>query len=233
MSPSPAQEHGLAIRFLTEKLNRQLAALPPQSLVYAGARDFKPDASHKPVTSPRPVHELRRGEILKKGDLAKPGALECVQMLKGRFELSDANDEGARRAALAKWLTSPENPLAWRSIVNRVWHYHFGRGIVNSPNDFGHMGGAPSHPELLDWLTAEFLASGGSIKNLHRLILTSAAYRQASSSDSKKSAVDADNVFLWRMNRTRLDADASTTPCCKFPGGWIWRWAGRRCRISA
>ena len=82
------------------------------------------------------MHELRRGEILKKGELARPGALECVQGLKGRFELSKPDEEGARRAALAQWLTAPENPLTWRSSVNRIWHYHFGRGIVNTPGDF-------------------------------------------------------------------------------------------------
>ncbi len=189
------------------KIQRELDQLPAISLVYAGARDFKADGSHKPVTVPRPVNELRRGDILKKGELARPGALECVRGLSGRFELADPNNEGARRAALAKWLSAPENPLTWRSIVNRVWHYHFGRGIVNTPNDFGHMGGAPSHPELLDWLAVEFRDHGGSLKWLHRAIVTSAAYRQTSAHDAKRAAVDADNVYLWRMSRTRLDAE--------------------------
>lgn len=202
------QQRGAAlIYFLKDRINAQLAALPPPNYVYAGARDFKPDNSHKPVDIPRPVHELRRGEIGKKGDLARPGALESIQALKGRFELADPNDEGSRRAALAQWLSAPENTLAWRSIVNRIWHYHFGRGIVNTPNDFGRMGGAPSHPELLVWLAADFLENGGSMKKLHRLIVTSAVYRQASLNDTKKAAIDADNVFLWRMNRTRLDAE--------------------------
>ena len=189
------------------EVHRELAALPPPSIVYAGARDFKPDASHKPVAVPRPVHELRRGEILKPGALARPGALEFVRGLPARFELPNPNDEGARRAALAAWLSSPENPLTWRSIVNRVWHYHFGRGIVATPNDFGHMGAAPSHPELLDWLASEFIAHGASLKWLHKTIVTSAVYRQSSAHDPARAALDAENVFLWRMNRSRLDAE--------------------------
>ncbi len=83
-------------------------------------------------------------------------------------------DEAARRAALADWLADEKNPLTWRSIANRVWHYHFGRGICDTPNDFGRMGGTPSHPELLDWLACELRDHGGSLKHLHRLIVTSA-----------------------------------------------------------
>ncbi len=83
-----------------------------------------------------------------------------------RLDLADLEDEGARRAALARWLTDPRNVLTWRSIVNRVWHYHFGRGIVDTPNDFGVMGSVPSHPELLDWLASWFRDQGGSLKRL-------------------------------------------------------------------
>jgi hypothetical protein len=103
---------------------------------------------------------------------------------------------------------SEDNPLTWRVIVNRVWHYHFGAGLVETPNDFGHMGGSPSHPELLDWLAAEFRDSGGSLKALHRLIVTSSAYRQASAANPAATEIDADNRLLWRMNRRRLDAES-------------------------
>jgi hypothetical protein len=116
-------------------------------------------------------------------------------------------NEGARRAALAKWLTNPANPLTWRSIVNRVWHYHFGQGMADSPNDLGRMGSLPTHPELLDWLAADFRDSGGSLKRLHRQIVTSAAYRRASTHDDANAKIDADNRYLWRMNRGRLDAE--------------------------
>jgi hypothetical protein len=100
------------------------------------------------------------------------------------------------------------NPLTWRSIVNRVWQYHFGRGIVDSPNDFGRMGALPTHPELLDWLAAEFRDGPQSIKQLHRLICTSAVYRQASAGNPEYEAKDGANQFLWRMNRRRLEAEA-------------------------
>src|SRR6185503_16291976 len=106
------------------------------------------------------------------------------------------------------------NVLTWRSIVNRVWHYHFGRGLVDTPNDFGHMGGAPSHPELLDWLAVWFRDEAhGSLKALHRLIVTSETYRQCtgvadSAEFSRYTVADLDNKFLWRQNRTRLDAES-------------------------
>jgi hypothetical protein len=138
-------------------------------------------------------------------------------------ETRPRDDEGQRRAALARWITDPRHPLTWRSIVNRVWQYHFGRGIVDTPNDFGHMGQRPSHGELLDWLAADFRDGGQSLKRLHRLIVTSAAYRQTSVVGSlrepmpleeraahieRAARIDADNVYLWRMNRRKLDAES-------------------------
>jgi hypothetical protein len=130
-----------------------------------------------------------------------------VQDLNADFEIPDDEAERLRRAALAQWITDPKNPLTWRSIVNRVWQYHFGRGIVSTPGDFGRMGAAPSDPELLDWLASWFLENGGSFKKLHQLIVMSAAYRQSSSDVPEYSARDADNALLWRMNRSRLDAE--------------------------
>src|SRR4029077_12973084 len=111
---------------------------------------------HKPAKGPREVQVLKRGEILKPLEPASPGALTCVGTLTARFELPAGAGESARRAALARWLSDPQNPLTWRSVVNRVWQHHFGRGLVDTPNDFGHMGSLPSHPELLDWLAVEF-----------------------------------------------------------------------------
>ena len=235
---SGEQKNELALYYLKGEIERKFAALPKQQIVFAGASDFVPDGSFKPAVSPRPVHLLKRGDINKPGEVAAPGALSCVPGLASRFGLQDLNDEGARRAALARWITDPQNTLTWRSIVNRVWHYHFGRGIIDSPNDFGQMGGRPTHPELLDWLALNFLENGGSVKKLHRLIVTSAVYRQASgvqysvSSNrysvkgasalmvpteywklnteyfSEAAAIDADNRYLWRMNRNRLDAES-------------------------
>src|SRR5690606_17826264 len=142
---------------------------------------------------PRPVYVLKRGDIGKPGELAIPGAIGFIAGLDAHFKLDNPGDEGARRAALARWIVDPGNVLTWRSIVNRVWHYHFGRGIVDTPNDFGRMGAQPTHPELLDWLTARFLKSGGSLKQLHRLIVTSAAYRQSSQGNRQFAEIDGDN----------------------------------------
>ncbi|HEY1861885.1 MAG TPA: DUF1553 domain-containing protein, partial [Gemmataceae bacterium] len=111
------------------------------------------------------------------------------------------------RSALANWIANPQNPLTWRSIANRVWHYHFGKGIVDTPNDFGWNGARPTHPELLDWLAVYVRDNGGSLKKLHRLILLSNTYCQASKSNADAARLDADNRYLWRMNRQRLDAE--------------------------
>jgi hypothetical protein len=131
----------LALHVLREKVEKQLASLPPAQMVYAGASDFTPLGSFKPAQGCRPVHLLRRGDIHQPESLVGPGALACVPGLEPRFKLAHPEDEGARRGALAKWITHPGNVLTWRSIVNRVWHYHFARGIAASPNDLGHMGG--------------------------------------------------------------------------------------------
>jgi hypothetical protein len=186
----------------------ELATLPPPRLVYAAASEFVPDGRHKPPGAPRPVHVLKRGDIHNPSTLAVPGSLTCLEELPGQFRPSRSGDEGARRAALARWLADPRNPLTYRSIVNRLWQIHLGRGIVDSPNDFGRMGALPSHPELLDWLAARFLAEGGSIRRLERLIVTSAVYRQSTTHDRRAAEVDADNRLLWRMNRRRLDAES-------------------------
>ncbi|WP_165252009.1 PSD1 and planctomycete cytochrome C domain-containing protein [Paludisphaera soli] len=202
---TPEQRRELGAIHLAEYLDRRIAALPPARSVYAAASQFTPDGSHKPVAEPRPVFVLKRGDIRNPGAPAVPGALGCVAGLESRFDLPKESD---RRIALAKWLSEEANPLTWRSIVNRAWQAHFGRGLVDTPNDFGRMGAAPTHPELLDWLAWTFREGGGSLKSLDRLIVTSAAYRQASRHDAGKAAVDGDNRLLWRMNRTRLDAES-------------------------
>jgi len=205
---SDAQMRELAGFALKEQVETQLAALPPPQLVYAGTSDFKPQGSFKPAIACRPIHVLRRGDIKNPGELVAAGALSCLPGLEAHFQLAHPDNEGSRRAALAKWLSDPRNVLTWRSIVNRVWHYHFGRGLVATPNDFGRMGAKPTHPELLDWLAVHFRDGGGSLKKLHRLIVTSAVYRQSSRHRPDYARVDADNHYLWRMNRTRLDAES-------------------------
>ena len=188
--------------------------LPAPSKVFVGAvhygsGNFKGTGPNG--GRPRPIHLLHRGDVTKPGPEVQPGALRCVTSLPADFALSKDHSEGIRRAALAEWLTDPRHPLTWRSIVNRVWQYHFGRGIVDTPNDFGRMGGRPSHPELLDWLAAEFRDGGQSLKDLHRLIVTSATYQQsshASTAPGSPSVQDSDNRLLSRMNPRRLEAEA-------------------------
>jgi hypothetical protein len=157
---------------------------------------------------PRSIHILPRGDVTKPGQEVGPGAIAAIPGINGRFELPPTHTEGEGRAALAKWLTDRNNPLVWRSIVNRVWQYHFGRGLVDTPNDFGKMGQLPTHPELLDWLAADFRDNGQSLKKLHKLIVTSAAYRRASTANPTNEKADADNRFLWRQNRRKLEAEA-------------------------
>ncbi len=190
------------------EIDQQLAALPVPQMVYAAANDFVPQGNFTPTKIPRPIHLLRRGDITKPADLVAPGALSCLPGMSATLAVSDENSEGLRRAALAKWITDSKNVLTWRSIVNRVWHYHFGRGIVDSPNDFGRMGSTPTHPELLDWLAVTFMESGGSLKQLHKLILTSSVYLQSSKDNPAFSKTDSGNLYLWRMNQNRLDAES-------------------------
>lgn len=161
---------------------------------------------------PRIIRILARGDVTNPGEIVGPGTVRLKSGESGEFALPAEHAEGQRRVALARWITARENPLTWRSIVNRIWLYHFGRGIVDSPNDFGRMGQLPSHPELLDWLAVEFRDGGQSLKQLHRLIVTSATYRQTSNGDnvqeSKQHAADSGNIYLWRMNRRKLEAEA-------------------------
>lgn len=211
-------------------LEESLKQLGPPQFVYAAANDFIPDGSLKPSVVPREIRVLKRGDILKPAEVMGPGALSAISTLQPRFTLSDPLNEASRRAALAAWLTSPDNPLTWRSIVNRVWAHHFGRGIVETPNDFGRMGATPSHPELLDWLAVWFRDHGQSLKALHRLIVTSHTYRQTSvaSNASALSAkgVDEDNRLLWRMNQTRLDAECIRDAILQITGRLEHRMGG-------
>jgi cytochrome c553 len=200
-----------------ERVSTELSAAAPQGRVFAAATEFAPAGSFTPTLGkPRPVHILHRGDVKAPGEVATAGSLSCVSAMPAQFALPDADNEGARRVALAHWIIDARNPLTWRSIVNRVWHYHFGRGLVESPNDFGRMGQQPTHPELLDWLATEFRDGGQSLKQLHRLIVTSSAYRAQSQPQNDPAAADwlaraestdAGNRYLWRMNRRRLDAE--------------------------
>jgi len=201
-----AQQLDLLAFHETRHIDQQLAGLPEESYVFAAASDFPPDGAHKPAGAPRVVHVLHRGEITRPGKVASPGTLSCVEGLPSRFESLHPENEGGRRAALAHWLTDSRNALTWRSIVNRVWARHFGKGIVETLNDFGAMGEAPSHPKLLDWLAVWFRDEAkGSFKDLDRLIVTSETYRQKAGISHPD--LDPGNRLLACMSRMRMDAE--------------------------
>ncbi len=228
-------------RTLREQLDKdlkaaqqQLATLPQGRMVLAAATDFNPQGGFQPTKGkPRDVQVLHRGNVLQPRGAAKPGVLPILNEVHVEFSLPADHREGDRRAALAKWITRPDHTTTWRSIANRVWQFHFGQAIVESPNDFGRMGRLPSHPELLDWLASELadgcrlMADGrdpnpstldrqptaispqptAGLKRLHRLIVTSSTYRQQSAHRDDAATIDGGNRFLWRMNRRRLEAE--------------------------
>ena len=193
---------------MQQRIQSELQSLPAPELVYCGTNQFAADGSFRPAPGPRTVHVLDRGEISKPLREAAATSLSCVEGLPlntGRFRSASEAD---RRVALAEWLSSTDNGLVWRSAANRMWQYHFGQPLVATPSDFGHAGSLPTHPELLDWLAVELQQHHGSLKSFHRLIVTSATYQQSSEHREEADRIDANNRWLWRMQRRRLDAEA-------------------------
>lgn len=154
------------------------------------------------------THVLLRGNPAQRGAVVAPGGLASLPGTNYDFGLDPQAPEGERRKKLAEWITHPANPLFARTMVNRVWHYHFGRGLIETPNDLGFNGGRPTSAPLLDYLAAEFIRGGYRLKSLHRLIVVSQTYRQSSLPRAECLAIDKDNRFLWRMSPQRLEAEA-------------------------
>ena len=185
-----------------KKDRHALKAIKPLPVSYCGTR-----------VEPRPTHNLKRGDVKTPGEVVTAGGLSAIARLGSDFGLAADAPEAQRRVKFAEWLADPRNPLPARVMANRVWHFHFGQGIVASPNDFGVSGARPTHPELLDWLATQFIERGWSVKALHRLIVNSATYRQSSAptvNDAYRRAtsLDADNQLLWRYPPRRLEAEA-------------------------
>ena len=157
--------------------------------------------------SPGVTRVLIRGDVTQPGSVVTPAGLPAVTGPKPNFGLAPDAPDADRRRKLAEWITHPSNPLFARVIVNRLWHYHFGTGLVETPSDFGFNGGRPSHPELLDWLATKLIERKFSLKALHRLIVTSAAYRQSSTPRRDALGSDADNRLLWRYKPRRLEGE--------------------------
>src|SRR6266478_2708334 len=189
---SPDQKE--AIQKKLEELQESMPDPPP------AVQSVTDDMEHK-----SPIHLLARGDYQNRGDAVGMRPLG-VLLPDSAPELP--LDVKEPRAELAKWVTDPDNPLTARVMVNRIWQFHFGAGIVATPNDFGRMGVRPTHPELLDYLANEFVNSGFSMKHVHRLILNSSAYRQ-SSTGANPAALEKDpeNKLLWKFNRRRLEAE--------------------------
>jgi hypothetical protein len=161
---------------------------------------------------------LIRGDVYKEGAEVRAGGIDTVGGPRGDFGLPADASDGQRRLALADWITRANRPLLARVIVNRLWHYHFGSGIVETPNDFGFNGARPSHRELLDALAKEFLAGGMKLKSLHRLIVTSSVYRQSTQPREDGISKDASNRFLWRYPVRRLDGESARDSMLQIAG---------------
>jgi len=175
-------------------LEAELRRVPKLPTAYAG-RMKQPD---------EPVYLLKGGNVMQRGEEIAPASISA---LKG-FSLALDAPEQERRVAFAKWLGDASNPLTPRVIANRVWHYHFGQGIVGTPSDFGYNGERPSHPELLDYLASSLIANGWRLKPLHKEILLSKSYRQRSDFNAAAAKVDAAARLLWRFPPQRLQAES-------------------------
>jgi hypothetical protein len=211
-----AEIAALKRRFSDEReLDRAMKALKPLPVSYAGIRE-----------QPAPTRLLKRGDVKQPGEEMRAGALSAVRSLPSDFGLGPNAPEAERRMRFAEWIADPRNPLTPRVMANRIWQYHFGQGIVATPSDLGSSGARPSHPELLDWLSASFVEHGWSIKSLHRLIVCSAAYRQSSSFKAEAAKVDAENQLLWRFKPRRLEAESVRDSILSISGSMNWKMGG-------
>jgi len=209
LSARITEEHILAIMSEDDQrqhkeLTDQIAALEKQKpKPYPTARAIGEDGPKA-----RPSYFLHRGSPDLKGPVMMPGVLSVLSETDYEFPTPPANAKSSfNRRGLAEWLVSPKHPLTARVMVNRIWQHHFGEGIVRTPSNFGKLGERPSHPELLDWLAVEFVERGWSIKQMHRLVMTSEAYQMASDDLPANVALDPENRFFWRMPRVRLEAE--------------------------
>lgn len=197
LSPPQKAEHA-ALTVKLDQLNQDLV----KARAVQGARVYAVVGGNPEVT-----RVLARGDYTKPGKVVGPGGVRSAGLPAGEFGLKPDASDRERRIRLAEWISSRDNPLFARVAVNRLWLHHFGAGLVETPSDFGFNGGNPSHPELLDWLATEFLRQNHSLKAMHKLMVTSATYRQSSAPVAESLAKDADNRLLWRMRKRRLEGE--------------------------
>ena len=196
LTPQERDAHNQAARRI-QSAQASLDAIPPIPVSYVGTR-----------VEPKPTQRLRRGDVKAPEMIVPPGTLSALKSLTADFGLAPDAPEAQRRLKFADWLSDPRNPLPARVLVNRVWMFHFGQGLVATPNDFGASGARPTHPELLDWLASRFIEGGWSLKALHRSMVTSATYRQSSAPRAEALALDADGQWYWRYTPRRLEAES-------------------------
>ncbi len=195
-----SEDEKLRLQTLTAELaqfNQQISAIPPLPLVWAGKFDQPKETTY--------VH--KGGDPQRRGADVVPASLAVLDQATKPYALSADAPDAERRLSLANWIVSDANPLTARVLANRVWHYHFGTGIVDTPSDFGYLGGRPTHPELLDWLARRLQQHGWRLKPLHREILLSQTYRQSSDAREDAAKLDAGARLLWRFPARRLSAE--------------------------
>ncbi len=174
-----------------------------------------------------PVHILKVGDHRRKLGVVEPGLPRVLTGANSSFPLEAAG----RRSALAQWLVSPDHPLTARVMVNRIWQFRMGTGLVATPNDFGVLGTRPTNAKLFDWLATEFMANGWSVKAIDRMIVLSNAYQQSAAIDSTKAKIDPENKLYWRMNRRRLEGEAIRDSVLAVAGGINLRAEGPPVRV--
>ncbi len=191
MTPAQRQEYARLTAEVREieKILQPLTGMPKGYIGQFGKAD--------------PVYVLNRGDVMQRLEQVSAGTPTQIRPTNLVIDMGQNS-----RLSLAKWLTNPNNPVTARVMVNRMWAYHFGRGLVGTPSDFGNNGEAPSHPELLDWLASDFMAHGWKLKRMHRMMVTSYAYRQGCAETPSNAKKDADNRYLWRMPLRRMEAEA-------------------------
>ena len=248
---TPEEMRDAVQKFLADKFEKQLTVTPDE-VVKALNEEHR--ATHQELTgqikilnsyrrswdkiqalwdvTPPKIRLLQRGEVERPGPPVQPGFLEVLSP-PGKTDAirppGMKGETGGYRLAFARWLTSPDHPLTARVMVNRVWQHHFGRGIVETQDNFGTQGKPPTHPKLLDWLAVEFKRQGWSVKKLHKLIMISTAYRQSSnwpSGDSRALKMDPGNRLLWRMNVRRLEAETLRDAILAASGKLDWNMGG-------